>query len=102
MEQGSMQEIFRTLLRMEPEEPRKGEELTRLGLEPTYANAIGLAVVRKAGQGDVTAARFIRDTLGEKPEEGWCGVVRDVRALELARYTDAQLEELADRLAQGS
>ena len=96
----SMQEIFRLLLSMEPEEERKGEELIRLGLEPTNANAIGLAVVKKAGQGDVTAARFIRDTLGEKPEEGWCGVVRDVRALELFRYTDGQLEELADRLTR--
>ena len=100
MEHGSMQEIFRILLSTEPEESRKGEELTSLGLEPTYANAIGLAVVRKASQGDVTAARFIRDTLGEKPEEGWGGVARDVRALELVRYTDAQLEELADRLTR--
>ena len=98
MEHTSMQEIFRLLLQMEPEEQRR-DELTALGLEPTYANAIGLAVVRKGSQGDVTAARFIRDTLGEKPEE--CGEERkDVRSLDLNELSDLQLEQWIDRLSR--
>ena len=94
-----MQEIFRVLLEMEPEDERKRDELMALGLAVTYANAIGLAVVKKGCQGDVTAARFIRDTLGEKPEDGLGELGRDVRAMELGRYTDEQLIELADRLS---
>ncbi len=34
-----------------------------------YATAIGCAVIQKAAKGDLTAAGFIRDTIGEKPSE---------------------------------
>jgi len=100
MEYKTMQEIFQALLSMPPEDERKREELLQLGLASTYANAICVAIVRKGSQGDVTAARFIRDTVGEKPDEEPEFADRDVRSLELSGYTDAQLEKLADRLAK--
>lgn len=100
MEHTTMQEIFRTLLALAPEDPKRREELLELGITPTYAGAIGLAVVRKGSQGDVTAARFIRDTLGEKPEETALSIGRDVRSLDLSGLSDEQLVELAERLLQ--
>jgi len=98
MERKTMQEIFQSLLSLPPENEQRREELVQLGLEPTYANAIGLAVVRKGSQGDVTAARFIRDTLGEKPDEQSDFAERDISSLDLSGYTDAQLAEMAARL----
>ncbi len=34
-----------------------------------YATAIGCAVIQKAAKGDLMAAGFVRDTIGEKPKE---------------------------------
>lgn len=34
-----------------------------------YAAAIGCAVILKAAKGDLMAASFVRDTIGEKPSE---------------------------------
>lgn len=34
-----------------------------------YATAIGCAVIQKAAKGDLSAAGFVRDTIGEKPKE---------------------------------
>ena len=45
------------------------EELTSRGFENCYANAMMLSVMMKAMHGDVDAARFIRDTAGQKPSD---------------------------------
>ena len=34
-----------------------------------YAAAIGCVVIQKAAKGDLMAAQFVRDTIGEKPRE---------------------------------
>lgn len=72
------------------------QQLEQLGLAPTFSNAIGLQAVTKAAQQDgMDAAKFIRDTLGEK----YSGDVKakTVRALDLSKLSDEQLEVLADR-----
>ena len=81
------------------------EEELRVALEtagyaPTHENAIGLAAIIKASHGDIEAARFVRDTLGEKPTESFnlATTDRPIRSLDLSSYTDAELEAIADGL----
>lgn len=81
------------------------EEELRVALEtagyaPTHENAIALAAIIKASHGDIEAARFVRDTLGEKPTESFnlATTDRPIRSLDLSGYTDAELEAIADGL----
>ena len=100
----TMREVLRRVLTLDVDDPRMAEGLKALGLEPSYANAIGLSVIRKAATlGDVEAARFTRDTVGEKPTEALnLGLTSGpVKALDLAKMSDAELEALADRLDLG-
>ena len=73
--------------------------LLSAGYEPTFENAMTLSVLAKAAQGDVEAARFVRDTLGEKPTETFNLAVSDkpVQAIDLSGLTDSELSALADR-----
>lgn len=73
--------------------------LTAMGVEePTNADAVALATVRKAILGDVEAARFVRDSSGERPsqaiEVGNLGD-RPFESLNLKELSDEQLKELA-------
>ena len=79
------------------------QELERLGLEANCVNAISLAAVKAAQEGELDAARFVRDTVGEKPSQALDLEVRasNVRALDLSKLSDEQLEMLADRQEPG-
>ena len=75
------------------------------GIDPTVLNAINLAVSGKAAQGDVEAARYLRDTVGEKPREGLeLGNLDDkpLASLDLSKLTDEQLQIIAARRAETS
>jgi len=73
--------------------------LTAVGYEPTFENAMTLSALLKAARGDIEAARFVRDTLGEKPTETFNLAVSDkpVQSLNLAEHSDDELQALADR-----
>lgn len=75
-----------------PEEEQR-EALETLGLAPTMRNLIQYAVVDRATRGDVTAARYLRDTAGEDPDGDLLS--RPVASLDLTRLTDEQLLKLA-------
>lgn len=97
----TMRETLRVLLSLDVTDPKMAEGLKALGLDPSFSNAIGLSVLQKAATfGDVEAARFARDTVGEKPTDAVnLGVTgAPVKALDLAKLSDAELEALADRL----
>ncbi len=64
-----LRDVFNELLPMEVPEGEIRNALSNAGLEPTHETAMALAVLLKAENGDVDAARFIRDTRGEKPSE---------------------------------
>ena len=81
-----LRELFNELLPLEVTEPELRELLESAGLEPTHEAAVCLAAVKRAEKGDIEAARFIRDTRGEKP----------VRAMDLTQMSDAELEALAE------
>lgn len=69
------------------------DKLSDLGLELTYADAIALRMADKAANGDVEAARFVRDTNGEKPTDK-----HEVRA-DLADLSTLSTEELLQMVA---
>lgn len=75
------------------------EALAAAGIEgPTNADAIAMAIGAKALKGDVEAARFVRDTSGEKPVQGVEVGNLDDRPFEhinLAELTDEQLFQMA-------
>lgn len=75
------------------------ERLEAEGLETTHDLAIVLAAVVKAERGDMEAARFIRDTRGEKPTEALQLGITDkpIKSMDLSKLSDAELEALADR-----
>lgn len=75
------------------------ELLGKMGVpNPTNADAIAFAAARKALAGDVEAARFVRDSVGEKPVQGVeVGNLDDrpFETLNLTELTDEQLYALA-------
>ena len=73
--------------------------MVSLGIEPSIANAVNLAVLKRAQLGDIEAARYVRDTIGEKPTETTALQISNqpIRAMDLTQLSDAELEALADR-----
>ena len=76
--------------------------MKKLKLKPTYANAIALSLMEKAAGGDLSAAKFVRELMGDRPPEKPSSdtLGKELRQLDLSRLSDAQLEELADRLEE--
>lgn len=95
----TMRELIEQLMPMEVDDKRLHNKLTKLGLDPSHELAIVLAAIKKAECGDIEAARFIRDTKGEKPTDALnLGVFseRDVRSLDLSKLSDEELIRMAD------
>ena len=95
----AQKEILREILSLRCDDETACEALRALGLDESFANAANLAVLRRAVHGDVEALRYVRDTIGEKPTESMnIGVSNTpVRALDMTKLSDAELEALADR-----
>lgn len=75
------------------------DKLKELGFDTTFGSAMVFAQAKKALAGDTEAARYLRDTVGEKPTEAYQLAVTDqpIRSLDLATLSDAELEALADQ-----
>ena len=81
-----------------PDEKEILKTLVDMGVEkPTGADAIMLAQYVRARKGDTDAARFIRDTVGEKPSQVIDVSYTDkpIDAIDFSALDDAQLEALA-------
>lgn len=78
-------------------------QLKALGLEANHENAMMLASAKRAMLGDIEAARFVRDTVGEKPTEAFNLAVHNgpIKALDMAGLSDQELEALADQTDEG-
>ena len=94
-----MREVLRQLMAMDTSDPDMHELLVKLGLEPTNDNAVSLAQILQATQKrEAESARFIRDTLGEKPTEAYnIGISKPIQAMDLGNMSDEELAALADR-----
>ena len=91
-------EIMRAVLSCELTPEEADEKLKELGIS-TYGGAIALAQVQRAMRGDTEAARYCRDTAGDKPTEAMQLAITDkpVKALDMNTLSDAELEALADQ-----
>lgn len=99
----NFREALKALLECEVLDESQVQALEAFGLEPTYLNQIGLANIKKAAAGDTEAARFVRDTCGEKPREGIeLGNLDDkpLSYLDMSKLTDEQLRVLAAKRAK--
>jgi hypothetical protein len=94
-----MRDVLKMLMAMDTTDPDMHEILTKLGLEPTNDNAVALAQILQATQKrEAESARFIRDTLGEKPTEQYnLAVNKPIQAMDLGQMSDEELAALADR-----
>ena len=95
-----LREVIGSMMTAAVTEAELREGLEAAGYAPTYENAIALAAIVRATHGDIEAARFVRDTLGEKPTESYnfSASNRPIRSLDLSGYTDEELEAIADGL----
>ena len=101
----TFRESLLTILSMAPDDPEVVEHLKALGLDPTFQTAIDLAQARVAAKGDTDAARFIRDTIGEKPrDELEIGGLADrpIQTIDLSKLSDDELRRLAEMKSEGT
>ena len=93
-------DVFRDILSLDVPDEKVAQALEELGLDPSFANAIGLqAIMKAATTGDIEAARFTRDTIGEKPTEALQLGITDkpIKSMDLSKLSDEELAALADR-----
>ena len=94
----TFRESLLTILAMPVDDPKVKAMLEELGLDPSFQTAIDLAQAKVAARGDTDAARFIRDTVGEKPTEQMeIGGLADrpIQTIDMSKLTDEQLRQLA-------
>ena len=99
----SSMEIMRAMLSCELTEEEGAKELKALGMDTSYGAGIALMQARRALNGDTEAARFCRDTAGDKPTEALTLALTDkpVKGMDLTQLSDEELEALADRVDGG-
>ena len=91
----TMREGFKEALKAGVTDASMEEALKAIGRERTMQNAILLAAIGKAMTGDIEAARFVRDTIGEKPTEALqISAVQDVQRMDVSGLTDAELQAI--------
>lgn len=96
----AMRELAREILDLQlADEDAVRAELKKRGVEQTEAAAVLLAQLTRARTGDTEAARFLRDTSGQKPVDNVAiGNLDDkpFSTLDLASLSEAQLKELIE------
>ena len=97
----TQRELLSLILSSPLGDKEKAKTLKEAGFPATYGGAMAFAATAKAVDGDIEAARFVRDTVGEKPTESYQMNVTDkpVKSLDLTQLTDEELEAMvASRL----
>ena len=96
-------ETMREVLSCKLDDDELVQKLKALGLDDSFGAGIALMQARRALNGDTEAARFCRDTAGDKPTEALTLALTDkpVKAMDLTQLSDEELEALADRVDEG-
>lgn len=91
-----MRETASCILKAPVAIPEAAAALEAAGFENNYQSAILLAAIQKAACGDIEAARFVRDTIGEKPTDTFnlTAVQRPIQEMDLSQLSDAELQAL--------
>ena len=66
----TFRESLKAIMLLDTRDVEIKQQLLDAGLDPTMLNAITFAQATQAQKGNTEAARFVRDTLGEKPRDG--------------------------------
>ena len=95
----TFRECMKDILSLDVTDETVREQLVKMGLDPSFSNAISFsAILRAANVGDIEAARFTRDTVGEKPTEALQMTIdKPIKSMDLSQLSDAELEALADQ-----
>ena len=78
-------EIFAKLMKKQMAEGPIREMLVELKLRPTYGNGILFQMVKKAAEGDLSAAKYILGAVQEEQEEMTGGDLSQMSTEELRR-----------------
>lgn len=96
----AMRDLARDILDMKLKDKDEiSAELKSRGIEQTEAAAVLLAQLQRARAGDTEAARFLRDTSGQKPVDNVAIGNLDEKpfaTLDLASLTDDQLKAIVE------
>jgi len=66
-------DIFLKLMKKQVEQGTLYDQLRALKVRATYGNGILFQMVRKAAEGDLSAAKYILGVIKEEPPETSCG-----------------------------
>lgn len=91
-------DIIKELLTLDVPDDTMKEMLKKLGIDPSFGHGINFSLALKALSGDTEAAKYVRDTAGEKPAQavevstpsGPIQIDEKITSL-----TDAELKKLA-------
>ena len=83
-------EILRKLMKKQMAEGPIREMLTELKLRPTYGNGILFQMVKKAAEGDLSAAKYVLGAVVEEREDGSGGDLSQVSTEELRKMLHAE------------
>ena len=99
----SSMETMREVLSCKLDDDDMIQKLKAVGRDDNFGAGIALMQARRAIMGDTEAARFCRDTAGDKPTEALTLALTDkpVKAMDLTQLSDEELEALADRVDEG-
>ena len=96
-----LRETISVALAAEVADEDVARQLEEAGLDNSQQSAIVYAMIRRAAAGDVEAARFLRDTAGQKPTDQFNLSLQQtpIQAMDLSALSDAELLELASHCA---
>lgn len=83
-------EIFQKMMKKQMAEGPIREMLVDLKLRPTYGNGILFQMVKKAAEGDLSAAKYVLGAVQEEPEETPGADLSQVTTEELRRMLNAE------------
>lgn len=96
--QRTFRESLKLMLELNTKDEQIRAQLLDNGVEPTILNAINFAQTTQAMKGNTDAARFVRDTIGEKPRDALeLGNLdeRPLATIDLSKLSDDELRALA-------
>ena len=85
-------EVFRRLMKKQiPEGPIR-DQLKELRIQPTYGNGIAFQMVKRAAEGDLSAAKYILGAVQEEPAavDGDAADLRELSTVELRKMLGPQ------------
>lgn len=99
---GLIRQACQTVMASSIEDEDLSAACEKMGVENSFAYATAIAIGRKALAGDAEAARYLRDTAGEKPREAVdMAIDKPIQARDMSEVSDEELVAMAESLESG-